>query len=43
MEPEQAFDREDVRTIQWLLTDILDELKEIRRLLQDGEEEEASD
>jgi hypothetical protein len=43
MESEPGFDRDDVQTIQWLLTDILNELKEIRRLLEDEEEEEASE
>jgi hypothetical protein len=37
---EPVFDREDVKALMWVLADILNELKAMRRLLEDGEEEE---
>ena len=41
MPPEPGHDREDVMTLLVLVADILAELREIRRLLNDGEEEEG--
>ena len=35
-----VLNREEVRTLLWMLGDMLRELKEIRRLLEDGEGEE---
>jgi hypothetical protein len=40
MQPEPLLYREEVRTILWTLGDILRELKQIRRALENGEEEE---
>jgi hypothetical protein len=40
VQPEPIFDHEDVRTMLLLMADILAELRETRRLLEDGEEEE---
>jgi hypothetical protein len=42
VEPDPVLYREEVRTILWMLGDMLRELKEIRRLLEDGEEEEEN-
>jgi len=40
MEAEPVLYREEVRTLLWLLGDMLRELKQIRRALENGEEEE---
>ena len=39
--PDPVFDRQDAETLLFLMTDILTELREIRRLLEDEEEEEG--
>jgi len=39
---ELPFDREDVKTFLLLMADTLAELRNIRRLLDDGEEEEEN-
>jgi hypothetical protein len=38
--PVPILTREEAEAIMWLLADMLAELKQIRRLLDDGEEEE---
>jgi hypothetical protein len=40
MEPEVLITREEMKTLMWLMVDIVTELKKIRRLLANGEEEE---
>jgi hypothetical protein len=41
VESEPILERADINEIKWLLADILNELKDLRKDLEDGEEEEA--